>query len=826
MLSSAAAPLVAHAQTAPAASTPASATAPAADASQVSDVVVTGSARPQRRFDVSYAVNTLTTATIEQIAPKNYAELLGSVPGIQIEPTGGEVQNVTRVRGLPGDRTDLIAQQDGLPLFQETDGIFFNSNDGMNRFDLMTDHVEIVRGGPSPIYASTGAAIVNNITVSGGPVARGAAQLTVGDGGLYRLDALQSGPINSNTYYAVGGFIRYNSGLRNNGFPTDRGGQIRGNIKHDFDNGSIKVSAQYLDDHNVFYLPIPIDNPLNPSQSLDKYIDYFNGTMNTPALRNVNIQYTDGSGAIHSLTRDLANGRHINFGNVGVQYQGDFSGTTVSFKSSLTKGHLSFDAFYSTSNPADANTFASGQLAAAKKAFGPNVASLGYAIAGTSGATLYNPYADSGLVVQGQYRVEESDFYSVINDLSATREFNTGFGSHDVKAGVYSAFWGMTSLEVFQDYLSQVKGQPQMLDLLAYSPAGGVLGSVTNNGALHDTTLLNQAKIDSKMFAFYLNDTWSITDKLRLDAGVRREWYNYTGYNLPTASKPLPGATLASTFALGFTGAINRINVSPTATNWTVGLNYDFDPHFGVYGRVSQLQAPALSQVYLSYPLAATPTSSADQYEVGLKTVFGRNYLYLTGFYSYLNPLNASFTAFNPQTGANANVAFVGTAIEKGIEADGLVHIGEPFSVAGQVTVSSPEYQNFSSVTGASSAAIHGKQIVREPKILATVRPTYETHIGGDNTLQAYASYSYVGQRYVDVLNTTALPAYDDVGAGVILTHGNWKLQVVGDNLFDAHGLTEGNTRTDSLSGQGTPVAVYGRPVLGRNVRFIIGLKW
>src|SRR5262245_38269014 len=75
-----------------------------ADESVLSEVIVTGTARAQRRFDASYAVNSLTGDDIRKLAPKNYADLLGNVPGIHVEATGGEVQNITRLRGMPSDR--------------------------------------------------------------------------------------------------------------------------------------------------------------------------------------------------------------------------------------------------------------------------------------------------------------------------------------------------------------------------------------------------------------------------------------------------------------------------------------------------------------------------------------------------------------------------------------------------------------------------------------------------------------------------------------------------------------------------------------------------
>lgn len=187
--------------------------------------------------------------------------------------------------------------------------------------------------------------------------------------------------------------------------------------------------------------------------SLDKYIDYFDGTINSPALRNVNIRYLDGTGAIQGQHRDLANGRHLQYGNIGLQYEGDFDGWLVALKSGYTKGTLGFDAFYSTSNPVDANSY----LTPTRAAFGASVDHLGYAIAGTNGAHVYNPAADSGLVMQAQYRAIDSDFYSGQGDLSVTRKFETGFGSHDIKAGFYGSAYGETLFSAFQDYLVQVK---------------------------------------------------------------------------------------------------------------------------------------------------------------------------------------------------------------------------------------------------------------------------------------------------------------------------------------------------------------------------------
>ncbi|MBN8830521.1 MAG: TonB-dependent receptor, partial [Sphingomonadales bacterium] len=56
------------------------------------EIIVTGSTRAQRRFDVSYAVNTISQEDVEKISPVNFADLIGQLPGFQTEITGGEVQ--------------------------------------------------------------------------------------------------------------------------------------------------------------------------------------------------------------------------------------------------------------------------------------------------------------------------------------------------------------------------------------------------------------------------------------------------------------------------------------------------------------------------------------------------------------------------------------------------------------------------------------------------------------------------------------------------------------------------------------------------------------
>ncbi|HXA48375.1 MAG TPA: TonB-dependent receptor [Burkholderiaceae bacterium] len=802
-------------------------------------VIVTGSARVQRRFDVSYDVNSLSASDIKTLAPRSFAELLGEVPGIHTEPTGGEVQNITRNRGIPTDDGGIVFQQDGLPLFGDVNNATFRGDD-LNRYDLMTKTVEVVRGGPAPIYGSQAAAIVNNITVTGGPVAKGEAQITGGTTGLARVDAYEAGPLSDDTYYAVGGFLRRDNGARPDGFgPNDQGGQIRGNIKHDFaDGSSVRMNVNYLNDHNVFYLPIPVANPIT-GQSLNPYINYFTGTMNTPALDAGTIKYVDAAGQTQTTNFGLQNGRHTEYGNLGLQYDGDFKGWSLSAKGGYTRGTVTMDALYSSNNPVDANSFTTnsklysinGQsaLAAAQSAFGSQVTNSGYVNAATNQA--YDPYSQSGLVIVSQYRHNELPFHSAQGDLSLTRQFDTTLGTHDIRVGIYGAAWEESNFLVEQNFLTNLASNPQLLNLVAYSASGSKLGNVTNNGMTTNATFLQSGEASAVMGAVYFNDTWQITKQLRMDAGVRREEYFETGWSQVTtnANIPTPGTLVTAIKAL--TGATDANKVDPVVNNWTTGLNYDVNNQLGAYVRFAHLDTPAyLGNLYAVQVPGVTnlnlSETHANQYELGLKGSVGKSYLYVTAFDTQYNPLTVTYNPVDVATGATISETLLAKASDIGVEIDGKIELEPGLDIVLNITDSKPEYKSLVDASGNSISGVDGKQLIREPKIHGNIRPQYGFVSGGIMYL-IYARYDYTGERFVDVGNTTALPGYGEYSAGITAKMSNgWVFQVVGNNLTNAHGLTEGNPRSDVLAGQGTAVANYGRPIFGRAVRLILSKSW
>lgn len=131
------------------------------------EIVVTGSVGKVRKIDSTNTINTFDQADIQQLAPISTADLLQNVPGIFGEgSTAGEASNNITVRGLPVTGGYRYAPQlfDGLPWFEEPEVQFMN-NDVAVRTDLMTERVEVIKGGTGGILYSNGlGATVNYIT--------------------------------------------------------------------------------------------------------------------------------------------------------------------------------------------------------------------------------------------------------------------------------------------------------------------------------------------------------------------------------------------------------------------------------------------------------------------------------------------------------------------------------------------------------------------------------------------------------------------------------------------------------------------------------------
>src|SRR5258708_30340702 len=103
--------------------------------------------------------------------------------------------------------------------------------------DQNVERMEVVRGAGSALFGSnTPGAIVNLINKTGGPSVRGSFMASGGTGSLARTDFNINGPVGEDWRFNVGGFYRYNRGVRNPGFPRTAGRPVHAPPTRNFAN--------------------------------------------------------------------------------------------------------------------------------------------------------------------------------------------------------------------------------------------------------------------------------------------------------------------------------------------------------------------------------------------------------------------------------------------------------------------------------------------------------------------------------------------------------------------------------------------------------------
>jgi len=425
--------------------------------------------------------------------------------------------------------------------------------------------------------------------------------------------------------------------------------------------------------------------------------------------------------------------------------------------------------------------------------------------------------------VQAGYRAIQSDFNTVSNDLRVTRDFELA-GKHSLTGGLLLSRYQATINARYQDYLLELAGQPRPLDLVAYDASGKVLGRVTDNGVLRYASTLTGGESTVHQTSIYLADTWKPTAQTTLDFGVRRSAYKGDGYSKNTARYDLgDSTTLADNSTLGFTGINTPRSIDGSSTSWTVGANQALTRVVGVYARASAAyRLPSETNIYTT---GAPVTTKAQQYEAGLKYSTKPFSVFATAFLSEFKPFSTTVAEIDPATGNVANQVFVGNVKSPGVELEFSWRPIQSFTLDGSATYSPAKSGNMVSAAGNQSLTTEGKMPIRQPKSWGNIRPTINFAVA-DWQASAYARYNFTGKRYVDLKNTTALPAYRTLALGMSASKDGTTVQLTVDNATNAKGLTEGNPRADAVAGQGSADAIYGRPLYGRNIRLAVTQEW
>jgi catecholate siderophore receptor len=783
----------------------------------VSTVVVTGrvGVNARTRADTSYSVSIVPQEHLRQTGASSVADALRNIPGFWVEDSGGEASANIRARGIPTDGYSSVQlEEDGMPI-QHDPGLGYLNADQSFRLDETIDQVQVVRGGPSAVFASNApGGVVNFVTRKPTDDFQGLAKLTLGDDGLYRGDFWVGGPVGDGWKVAAGGFYRVENGVRNPGYNFNDGGQFRLDARHDLGNGEIDFDYKHIDDKVGFYLPIPVQETSGRGVTSVPGFNASTGILNGPSTETLRLLTSNGWQDFSTVP-----GTDVQLDQFSAHLTQSFdNGWHMDDHFRMRSTTQDRDGLFTGSVQTGATRLA--QLLPQVQGWLPGTASLQFRYAGT-GAAFSPDQNGNGLEVDNNDRQVSISEREIMDDLRFSKTFDF-YGQHDVSVGAYL----MSASESFSRYsavlLMDVKNQANLLNVVALNSAGQVIGNVTNNGVLRYGSEFADGSGEQLSDAIYAADEWQVTNKLRVDYGVRLEEMHTSGSAEGSTTVNLnQTGTMADTQYIEGNGVFTPYSKTFHDVDATIGLDYQLDKAQGVFVRATKAERmPSISD-YITNPTNTQPiVAHMDEYEAGYKLSRPFGDLYLTLFDTEYHNYGVGEYVYSNTAATYIQQQYYGDTRDYGLEIDGALRPVKWFSLPFTGTFQQPTFTNLTYTPNKSSATISydGNQLLRIPKTSFSVSPTL--HLLDDRLLTS-VTVEYYSDRYADAANTQLLPAYTVVDMSVRYNiSDDLTFYLSGNNLTDAIGLTEGNPRSGELVSTQAGASTYlARPIVGRTFR-------
>ena len=853
------------------------ATPAAAPASPLDEIVVTGTTSRNRSLITASAdITSATAADIDRRAPRSLSDLLELVPGIFVEGTAGEVSNNYSVRGLQGGGQRFIQlEEDGLPIIFSGGGAdeFFSN-------DITIDRLEAVKGGSSGVLTVNGAgATINFISrLPNFTKPEAIARFTAYNYGSKRGDFYLSAPINDHWAFNFGGYISSSPGVRNNPFQYDTY-RIKGAIEYKADDGSfIRVTGKVGDQKAAYYADYPSTYRNGSIGSIPGFDTQF-GNIGGNAFGRVTIPvstFVEPSGfrtfnldrGIEATTQEIRLDADKQIGHgIDLFAKAKYLGLRWNFNglfpgSSTGNSGLAPAVQYLTQGgggPID------GLLAAGAAAF-PGTTSFGIKdlttglIIPASNVAALNGLNGNGLLQQTTLNHAHQSGHEFAGNFGGRWEYQGDRFKNSLTAGVL----------VFDSYrhqnqsatgfeLNDVRDNSHIYDVVGLNTAGGVTGTLTDNGLLsYGNWGQGQTDDGTTSVSGYANDELTF-GKFHLDGGIRYEnddslhrdgntlsaadpannivalvdpnspilgpggiiqGYNVTGYqqlaqqgiagigNQAFVYTPGVGLQPVQTVGNTFNGTYTASRKSQNRIAWTVGLNYLITRNLSIYGRYADGFQAQGTNPYAPIQLYEGGVRYQNSWISGQVTYFQTDFN--DQFYSIQNPNNqAQFSNFLSNYSAN------------GVEIDFTLRPVRFFAIDFTSVFQDPSLSNFrQSAPGNSSSGgvfvpvpgYDAKTPERTPKQLFTITPTIKLPHGLG---EVYGRYKYIGQIFADNGNQIALPAYGVTSFGFNINAGDHlQFSFNAENVFNTVGFTEGNPRQGQTQNAASGY-FYGRGIVG-----------
>lgn len=797
--------------------------APPAPPPQPEDLVITGRAAgtPLRDTALSYAVTRIDAETLARAGPQSTADLFTQIPGFWVESTGGEASNNVRSRGIPTDGYSSVALlEDGLPI-QYDGGLGYLNTDQVFRADSTIARVEAVRGGPSAVFMPNApGGSVNFLTRSGLRAPGATLSSTVGSFGYQRIDGFVGTAVAPHLGVSVGGFYRRDDGLRDPGYPADRGGQIRGAIEYDDGITRLSFNAKHLDDRVILYLPVPLqlagDGTIRGVPGFDPLFDTLAGpqAVHVPMKTATGLSDFDLSEGTHSrVTFYTLTARHALGGR-----------RTLETKARLRTGTTLRNGLFPIGRPMPSAAYLDSVRTQLVSAF-PGTATTQIRYTG-SGAPLLPDSNGNGLVMSANLLSVRMPMTEIITDTRLTQRFDA-LGRHEAAVGLSFDHMQLGFDRRMGTVLLDVRGQAQRLDVLALDGTGRRIGALTDNGFLRYGSLFDHVDLRASNVAIYGADEWTLAPHWRIDLGLRWEKTRIRGGVEGTTAIDLGDpATLADDAVLTGTGATTAIDRRFSGVSWTAGVNFNPARPFGMFARLSRIARLPSATDFNANPNrtdeAAVPITMA---EAGLMLRHRHWNLSAVAFRTHFTRLPFTDYRFDPASYAYVERTSVADTATTGLEVDGHADLAGPLHLDVQATLQQPRYRNFRYIdlVGGTPVThdVTGNQLIRVPKLAIRATPSLVLFGGGLRLASDVVHYS---ERFADIANTQRLPPFSLLNLHLdARLSERLRLTAQVTNVTNTLGLTEGNPRAGSFnSGDRGTGYFFARPEFGRALRVTI----
>lgn len=784
------------------------------------EVVVSGTFNPATRLESSTAITTISAEQINQRVPRGTGDLLKTVPGVQVTSNYGESGADVTVRGLPmlanSSFRYVSLQEDGLPVF-EPPGVLFAFPDAMARHDETITRVEMVRGGSAAVFSSnTPGGIVNLISKTGGPELAGTLKSSAGFHGMARQDINIGGPLIENWRFNIGGYYRYDEGVRDPGFPANRGGQAKLNVTRHFENGYFRLYGKYLNERNVWFMGSPFQNYRNP-EPIPGGPGLASGTTFSPERRVLTIPDAHNQGSMRQVNMD--NGFHVDYGMIGAELLSELGdGWQLIARTRLLSSDNEMNLMADVADPFPISFFAQPDLPAQVPRFVRFV---------NSGETITDPGQVNSLNGNGLMTVHGLAFSNqntnnFITNLQLTRQV----GSHSLNAGIYYSNyrieWRLAQAGIFLE----VADQPRMIQIMIPDQNGGLMGLTPADGfAAYNTSYWNLRSY-ANVAAFYIGDNWQVNERLNIDAGLRLDINlqkgsaerpvnpgqvqdgEVVGQELPPGYPeftPTPQQSRNGQFG---SGRYRTWDYNFTNLGGSIGINYRITDLFAVYARGSTgSRSPTIQQWTFQSTDGSQITGDTQkgkveyitQAETGLKVQANRWSLLLTGFYSASTNMITNFHRGQPD-GSFIFVPVIGNTRTVGAEIESIIYPIPNLEFRAMATVQDPRFTKFeydffipgdNEQSGQHVRDYSGNQLSEAVRFLADLTASY--NVGAINL---FVNYRYTGERMANRPNTVTIPGYDEVMAGIGLSFQRVSLDIRGTNIFNTQAIAQMAART------------------------------